>query len=1037
MKTSKKILSVLLSIMMILSTVSCLGMVAFAADSDFTIKSGRLTEYVGPGGDIVIPDGVTSIGSSAFRGTEVTSVVIPEGVKSIGNNAFENCENLESVTFPNSLGSIGNSAFNGCSALMSVDIPDSVKTIGTSAFQMCYALMSVKLPANLTTISKGLFEFCFSIDTIIIPDGVTSIGDYAFEDCQSLKNVTIPDGVTSIGSKAFESCEALESVTIPDSVTSIGSSAFNYCYALTSVTIPDSVTSIRDYAFNNCRSLGSITIPNSVTSIGTNMFYGCNNLTSVTLPASAADNENVNSDMFKYCNIQNIYVPCNCDLNAVKSQLGSLGDKVKQNGHDYVNGTCTVCGEKEPSDFIIDENGVLTGYTGAGGDIVIPDGVTAIGDKAFYWKSKITSVKIPDSVTSIGEQAFYLCSSLKTIEIPNTLTSIGEEAFDACSSLTSVTIPGGVKSIGKWVFSGCSSLANVTIADGVENIGIAAFASCSSLADITIPDSVTNIDSSAFNYCNALVNVTIPDSVTNIGDSAFSFCKGLTEITLSNSITTINSSLFNGCSKLESVTIPDSVTTIGSSAFMSSGIKSIIIPDGVKTISSSAFSNCQKLESVELPDSLEKIDMKSFYGCMALTSVTIPKNVNNIGRDTFANCQKLANVTILGRIDNIDSSAFRECGKLENIYVSCNNNVDNIKAKLSSLNPDLFTQLDHDYVNGTCTVCGFNLDNYKDEILTKLSEFADSKIKEEAMQLDSFLELAAEIEEKISDATTVEEVDEINADALKALDEYVLEEHTVKIGDVTVDQVYKPEKSAKYQIATVTIPEKDGIKDGKWFVYWVDGKGNIVSSYSTYSFFVCEDRTLTPVYVDPDDYQTERAKAILVTDIVRADDNGDGTATLFAEHSASKAAVGNAILQHGVIYTTDAAQKDNLTVDNDNVSKTVAAKTNTSLSGLLKTVIDVNENDTVYAKSYMIDANGNTVYGATKTLSIGKISTSSDSDFEVLGFDNALEQAEEIIVTADEAPVVTETETAPSFMNVLMSILNAVMALVQAIIALF
>ena len=316
----------------------------------------------------------------------------------------------------------------------------------------------------------------------------------------------------------------------------------------------------------------------------------------------------------------------------------------------------------------------------------------------------------------------------------------------------------------------------------------------------------------------------------------------------------------------------------------------------------------------------------------------------------------------------------------------------------------------------------------------EIDKFVKENVPSATQELNQFKTAVYNIKKEIITADNKKEADEALANGLKALDEFVPEKYSVTATNgATVTKSLNLNMSTKYEIATVKIAESDGIRGGKWFVYWVDGAGNIVSSYSTYSFYVVEDRTLTPVYVSPDVYEAERAKAILVTDIVRADDNGDGTATLFAEHSASKAAVGDAILQHGVIYTTDAAQKDNLTVDNDSVNKTVAAKTNTSLSGLLKAVIDVNENDTVYAKSYMTDANGNTVYGSAQTLSISKFTTSADSDFEVLGFDNALQQEEEIIVTAD-APV---EETAPSFMSVVMSILNAIMALVQAIIALF
>ena len=230
-------------------------------------------------------------------------------------------------------------------------------------------------------------------------------------------------------------------------------------------------------------------------------------------------------------------------------------------------------------------------------------------------------------------------------------------------------------------------------------------------------------------------------------------------------------------------------------------------------------------------------------------------------------------------------------------------------------------------------------------------------------------------------------------------------------------------------IATVTIAEANGIKGGKWFVYWVDEDGNIVSTYSTYSFFVVENRKLTPVYVSPDDYESERAKAVIVTDIVRVDDNQNGTITLFAERSASKAAVGDEILQNGIIYTTDASQS--LTLDNNNVQKAAASKTNNKLCGLFRKTIEVENNDVVYARTYLVDANRNVTYGEVKTIVVGEFETSgyNSTSFNCASFDSALNQADEIIPTAEE---ITEPE-APTFM----SILNAVVALFNSIIALF
>ncbi len=136
------------------------------------------------------------------------------------------------------------------------------------------------------------------------------------------------------------------------------------------------------------------------------------------------------------------------------------------------------------SDFMI-ENGVLTKYTGNGGDIIIPNGVKTIEDGAFEGCTSLTSVNIPDSVRTIGDWAFARCTSLTSVIIGNRVRIIGSGAFCDCKSLKSVTISNSVTVIEWSAFEGCTSLTSVTIPNSVTEIAYNAFNGCTSLTNFT------------------------------------------------------------------------------------------------------------------------------------------------------------------------------------------------------------------------------------------------------------------------------------------------------------------------------------------------------------------------------------------------------------------------------------------------------------------------------------------------------------------------------------------------------------------------
>ena len=319
--------------------------------------------------------------------------------------------------------------------------------------------------------------------------------------------------------------------------------------------------------------------------------------------------------------------------------------------------------------------------------IDIPDGVTYISYSAFRGCSSLTSITIPNGVTSIGNYAFKGCSLLTSITIPNGVTRIGDYAFEGCSLLTSITIPNGVTYISYSAFRGCSSLTSITIPNGVTSIDEYAFEGCSLLTSITIPNGVTSIGENAFYGCSALVSVNIPDSVTSIGENVFYGCSALVSVNIPDSVTSIGENAFHGCSALISVTIPDSVTSIGYSAFSScTSLVSITVPNSVTSIARAVFSHCSSLASITIPDSVTSIDDFAFDSCTSLVSITIPNSVIIIDDYAFANCTSLVSITIPNSVTSIDDHAFYRCASLTSI---------DIPNSVTSIEEDAFTECEN------------------------------------------------------------------------------------------------------------------------------------------------------------------------------------------------------------------------------------------------------------------------------------------------------------------------------------------------------
>ena len=410
-------------------------------------------------------------------------------------------------------------------------------------------ITKVVVESGVTSIGANAFKGLKSLETVEIASTVQSIGQYAFSNCSKLQSVNIPNGITEIQKSTFLNCSSLVNVSIPNTVTVIRESAFSGCSGLTEVDIPDSVTTIEQDAFNSS-GLTSVTFPGNLSTITFRSFLECEQLRSVVIPSSVKTIENL---AFGSCtNLADVYYEgSKTDWNGIS--IYNRNDDLLNatihfnwkcmNGHQFSDGVCTVCGIKggycglqgDNLIWILDDEGNLTisgegemaDYSGENApwghgivSVVMKDGVTNIGYRAFEDCTKLASAILPNGITEIREWAFESCEALTQIAIPESVTSVGMFAF-ALTGLTSVTIPSNVTKIEQATFGGCESLTSVAIPEGVTSIGREAFSNCPKLAELTLPSSLTTIGISAFESCLSLKTVTIPENVTSIGGKAF------------------------------------------------------------------------------------------------------------------------------------------------------------------------------------------------------------------------------------------------------------------------------------------------------------------------------------------------------------------------------------------------------------------------------------------------------------------------------------------------------------------------------------
>lgn len=513
------------------------------------------------------------------KNNDISEIIVLDGVTSIGDNAFHSCK-AESVDLQGtSLVSIGKNAFSRCTMLMSIFIPESVQSIGSQAFSLCEGLSMVELPPTLTIIPDGIFTDCALLESITIPGSVTEIGANAFSKCTAFSLTELPDGIKSIGAAAFENCGSIENLELPKTLESIGNAAFSGT-AIDKASFDGTLEKWVAIGGDGCGiAQDKIDFLGHICDFGSSWQY----------------------------DTQKHWQSCSCGKTQNEGEHTGDGD------------TCTVCGaalsEALGSGSIdgglswsLSRSGALT-ISGSGkmSDFSSVANAAPWGEQ----KGKIQSAVIESGVQNISAGAFSGCTALEKVGISDTVAQIDLNAFDGCTALAEFEVAADNKAFssdGGMLFSADKKLlrcpvgksADCTIPSGTVAIAGGAFKDCSKLESLVIPDSVTAIGKSAFENCAALKRITLPKSITKLEALTFSGCAALAEIALPDGLKTLGEKVFSGCAALKSVKIPAEVTVIPTEAFFGCvSLESITIPKSVSHINERAFDGCTALKKVD------------------------------------------------------------------------------------------------------------------------------------------------------------------------------------------------------------------------------------------------------------------------------------------------------------------------------------------------------------------------------------------------------------------------------------------------------
>ena len=672
------------------------------------------------GPDIILPEGLESIGNYAFSWSNSNKLVLPSTLKSIGERAFThlissatiisyitepfeinknvfayewNEENgVETMSFSSAMlfvpdGSLSKyQSHEGWSTFANIWEGEPKETV-VEGLRYLYT--------DKSSVAKVIAGDYSSLENVIIPATVTingskrevkEIGSAAFRESSSLRTLVIENGIEKICSYAFQSCWGLQSVVFPMSLKTIEEEAFNVCAYGMVIDLPEGLESIGHHAFNYNNS-AKIVLPSTLKSIGEYAFTHLNNSAAVIshiqepfeIPETAFAyetkwDETTNKQVVTP-NRATLYVPegTSDKYNAIEGWKNVFGSIVEGDPKDVIVGDLRYSyDEKDKTAIVIDgdystlESVTIPGSVQINGETF---SVKEVGARAFYQCYSMLTLIIEDGVEIIGSEAFANCGGLKSIQFPTSLRTIDEMAFRDCGRGFDIILPEGLESIGQGAFN-YSNSSRVELPSTLKSIGDNAFVHLSKSATVVSrikePFEISKYVFAFEHYWvdNEELYTTIQGSLY-VPEGTSAKYKALEGWNVFGEILEgePKEAVVDGIKYLYSD--QGSVAKVAAGDY--SDLETVTIPGSVEIngnvyavteIGGYAFNECSRIRTVTIADGVALIDSYAFQGCYNLSSVQFPSTLKTIGNNAFQSCGYGMDIILPEGLESVGEFAF-------------------------------------------------------------------------------------------------------------------------------------------------------------------------------------------------------------------------------------------------------------------------------------------------------------------------------------------------------------------------------------------